>query len=163
MSSLPAFDDPDTSVRQSSNDEKLQLAVKNMREDLYFNIGDFVRALSTAKSAASGKRRAAFSKAAYEHPAVLKIYMGDKELVDDRQACVRSLLVRHLDVGCVNLRREVKKLCELPSFHAPQQDAGAFTRLNMGNVIKTAEDSHPLLMSILRTANDAIACQFGWH
>ncbi|EFZ03311.1 hypothetical protein X797_012230 [Metarhizium robertsii] len=159
MSSPPAFDNPDTSVRQSarSNDEKLELAVKYMREDLYFSIGDFIRALSTSKCAASGKRRAAFSNAAYEDPAVLKIYMGDKELVDERQAHARSLLVRHLDAGRVNLRREVKKLCELPPFHAPQQDASALTRLNMGNVIQTAEDSCPLLMSILRTT------MMPWH
>jgi hypothetical protein len=159
MSSPPTFDNPDTSVRQSarSNDEKLELAIKYMREDLYFSIGDFIRALSTSKCAASGKRRAAFSNAAYEDPAVLKIYMGDKEFLDERQAHARSLLVRHLDVGRVNLRREVKKLCELPPFHAPQQDASAFTRLNMGNVIQTAEDSCPLLMSILRTT------MMPWH
>ena len=66
MSSPPTFDNPDTylGARQSarSNDEKLELAIKYMREDLYFSIGDFIRALSTSKCAASGKRRAAFSK-----------------------------------------------------------------------------------------------------
>ncbi|KAL6408081.1 hypothetical protein AUP68_08454 [Ilyonectria robusta] len=155
MSSPPAFVEPGTSARQSarSNDEKLELAIKYMRDDLYFSIGDFVKALSTAKGAASGKRRAAFSKAAYEDPAVLKIYMGDNDSVDDKQACVRHLLVSHLDVGRVNLRREIKKLCGLPPFHATQQtEAGAFTRLNMGKVIKAVEDSCPLLMSILRAA-----------
>ncbi|KAJ3454502.1 hypothetical protein MRS44_013102 [Fusarium solani] len=160
MSSPPAFVEPNTSARQSarSNDEKLELAIKYMRDDLYFSIGDFVKALSTAKGAASGKRRAAFSKAAYEDPAVLKIYMGDNDSADDSQVCARYRLISHLDVGRVNLRREVKKLCEMPPFRATQQaEAGAFTRLNMGKVIKAADDSCPLLMSILRPA------MLPWH
>ncbi|RSL76460.1 hypothetical protein CDV31_017374 [Fusarium ambrosium] len=141
MSSPPAFVEPDISVRQSarSNDEKLELAIKYMRDDLYFSIGDFVKALSTAKGAASGKRRAAFSKAAYEDPAVLKIYMGDIDSVDDRQVCARHRIISHLDVGRVNMRREVKKLCEMSPFRAiciyadlSREDPGLEDKLSYG-------------------------------
>ncbi|KAH6986910.1 hypothetical protein EDB80DRAFT_589859, partial [Ilyonectria destructans] len=75
ISSPPAFSELNISARQSvcSNNEKLELAIKYIRDDLYFSISNFIKVLLIAKGAASNKRRAVFSKAVYKDLAVLKI------------------------------------------------------------------------------------------
>ncbi|KAH6986911.1 hypothetical protein EDB80DRAFT_589722, partial [Ilyonectria destructans] len=67
-----------------SNNKKLELAIKYIQDNLYFSISNFIKVLLIAKGAASSKRRAIFSKAIYKDLAVLKIYIGDNNSIDNK-------------------------------------------------------------------------------
>jgi hypothetical protein len=109
-SSPPAFDPPQLppSRPQSraaqpnrksprTDDEKLDLVTQYLREELYWNLGDLVRALAGAQGSVNTRRKATFAEAAYQDSNVLKTFLRDST----RQwtATSRKHIIEQLSIG----------------------------------------------------------------
>lgn len=89
-----------------------------------------------------------FARVAYQDLAVLDVYIGYSG--NPGTAKSRVHLIKYLDVGPVELRKEIASLAKLKPFHGSQEtEDGGFERLDMRQLIETAEKTYLLLLRTL--------------
>jgi hypothetical protein len=86
-----------------------------LREELYWNLGDFVRALAGAQGSVNTRRKATFAEAAYQDSNVLKTFLGD--WTRQWTATSRKHIIEQLSIGSIELREEIRKLGGLKPFY----------------------------------------------
>lgn len=161
MSDLSAFNTPSPSPElQASTDtgigrerrngpEKLNLVWRYIVDEMNWSIGEFVHTLCTSEGQANTRRKTAFARVAYQDLAVLDACIGRSGGPGTAES--RGHLIEYLDIGAIELRKEIASLARFKPFHRSQEaEDGGFERLDMRKLIETAEKTCPLLLRTLR-------------
>ncbi|KAH8751038.1 hypothetical protein F5883DRAFT_507546 [Diaporthe sp. PMI_573] len=141
----------DTGIRRERRNgtEKLDLVWRYIVDEMNWSIGDFVRTLCTSDGQANARRKTAFARVAYQDLAVLDACIGRSGGPGTAES--REHLIEYLDIGPIELRKEIASLARFKPFHKSQEaEDGGFERLDMRKLIETAEKTCPLLLRTLR-------------
>ncbi|KAH6976892.1 hypothetical protein EDB80DRAFT_270412 [Ilyonectria destructans] len=135
MSDLSAFNTPSPSPELQANTdtgigrerrngtEKLNLVWRYIVDEMNWSIGDFVHTLCTSEGQANTRRKTAFARVAYQDLAVLDACIGRSGGPGTAES--RGHLIEYLDIGAIELGKEVASLARFKPFHRSQEAEAA--------------------------------------